>query len=200
MSNSKFYDLYNQYRNQLKNDNEILHKLESASRDMSEIYDDDGRPITVQESRFMNLDHHVVKIEQDGATIKITSMLDPKLTGSVSYDNEEDASKTYRSLNTAKNLVYYMRTHYKDETNAYDWSKIMHDERLARQNIKRQEAKAMGAETEDMFNEPDSDGFGGGGGPSGDAPETMGGPGEPSGDEPSGDEPETMGGPDETPE
>lgn len=197
--NSKFYDLYKKYKEEMSS-SDLIDKMENASDIDEYLYDDNGRPIEVRESRIMNLDYHVVKIEQLGAKITISSLVDPNITGTVQYEEDDKATKAYKSLGTARNVISFIRHHSKEEVEAYDLSQIIFDETLAIMKNKREEAKAMGAETDDMFNDGgDGDGgeggFGGGGG--GDAPETMGGPGEDSGggggmpDDTGGDEPPT---------
>jgi hypothetical protein len=162
--NSKFYDLFKKYKSSLGG--EVMDKLSSLQTDPeTEMFDDRGNRIEVKESRIMNLDHHVVKIEQLGDKVSIKSMIDPKITGDVTYDSVEDASLAYKALNTSRNVISYMRNHYKGEQSAYEWSKIMFDEVLARKKIKREEAKAMGSETDEMFNDGgDGGGEGGDGG------------------------------------
>jgi hypothetical protein len=160
--NSKFYDMYSKYKSGLGG--KVLDKLSTLKTDEeADLFNDKGERIDVKESRIMNLDHHVVKIEQLGDKVSIKSMLDPKINGEIKYDSVSDASLAYKALNTSRNVISYMRNHYKGEPSAHDWSKIMFDEVLARKNMKREEAKAMGAESEDMFNDGEGEGSGGGG-------------------------------------
>jgi hypothetical protein len=83
--------------------------------------------------------------------LHITSLLDPNVTGYVSYNTKNDAKLAYDGLERLGLIVDYLYRNCKDYTTALDWGKIVADELKAAKDDYDPDKVSVPVETEVEF-------------------------------------------------